>query len=71
MASAGLNRFDALCMAASIGGDTDTIAAILGAMLGACGGMQQWPATLIEQITRVNDLHLQPLARDLLALRLA
>ena len=71
VASAGLNRFDALCMAASIGGDTDTIAAILGAMLGACGGMQQWPATLIEQITRVNDLHLQPLARDLLALRLA
>ena len=30
-----MNAFEALCMAASLGGDTDTIAAILGAMLGA------------------------------------
>ncbi len=33
--------FEALCLAASLGGDTDTIAAILGAMLGALG-MQCW-----------------------------
>jgi ADP-ribosylglycohydrolase len=37
VASAQLSAFDAVCMAASLGGDTDTIAAILGAMLGACG----------------------------------
>ena len=71
VADGALNSFDALCMAASIGGDTDTIAAILGAMLGACGGLQQWPATLIEQVVQVNDLHLEPLVGDLLALRLA
>ena len=71
VANGAINSFDALCMAASIGGDTDTIAAILGAMLGACGGLQQWPTALIEQVVKVNDLHLGPLIRELLALRLA
>ncbi|MCK6254683.1 ADP-ribosylglycohydrolase family protein [Pseudomonas fragi] len=71
VANGAINSFDALCMAASIGGDTDTIAAILGAMLGACGGLQQWPTALIEQVVKVNDLHLEPLIRELLALRLA
>ena len=69
VASGSLSSFDALCMAASIGGDTDTIAAILGAMLGACGGLQLWPATLIKQIVAVNSMQLDPLVRDLLALR--
>ena len=69
VASAKLGSFDALCMAASLGGDTDTIAAILGAMLGACGGLELWPAALIEQIVEVNTLQLEPLVRDLLTLR--
>ncbi|RMP80118.1 hypothetical protein ALQ15_200035 [Pseudomonas syringae pv. actinidiae] len=56
-------------MAASLGGDTDTIAAILGAMLGACNGMQAWPAALIEQIDEVNALDLEPLVEQLLVLR--
>ena len=64
-----LQAFEALCMAASLGGDTDTIAAILGAMLGACQGMECWPAALIEQIKQVNDLDLEPLVQGLLALR--
>ena len=69
VANGDLNSFDALCMAASIGGDTDTITAILGAMLGACGGLQLWPAALIKQIVAVNSMQLDPLVRDLLALR--
>lgn len=69
VATANLSSFDALCMAASLGGDTDTIAAILGAMLGACAGLDQWPAELIEQITAVNSLQLEPLVHQLLALR--
>ncbi|MFJ3482119.1 ADP-ribosylglycohydrolase family protein [Pseudomonas sp. NPDC090202] len=64
-----LSAYDAVCMAASLGGDTDTIAAILGAMLGACEGMQAWPAGLIEQIKTVNGLELQPLVEHLLSLR--
>ncbi|MEB0047670.1 MULTISPECIES: ADP-ribosylglycohydrolase family protein [unclassified Pseudomonas] len=64
-----MNAFEALCMAASLGGDTDTIAAILGAMLGACLGLESWPAALIEQVKTVNDLQLEPLVQGLLALR--
>ena len=64
-----MGAFEALCMAASLGGDTDTIAAILGAMLGACLGMQSWPTELIEQVKTVNHLELEPLVRGLLALR--
>ena len=64
-----LQAFEALCMAASLGGDTDTIAAILGAMLGACQGMSAWPVTLIECVKQVNGLDLQPLVQGLLALR--
>ena len=66
-----MNAFEALCVAASLGGDTDTIAAILGAMLGACLGMQCWPAAMIEQVQRVNRLALQPLVEGLLSLRQA
>ena len=64
-----MDAFEALCLAASLGGDTDTIAAILGAMLGACLGMQCWPAAMIEQIKAVNGLDLQPLVEDLLKMR--
>ena len=70
VASGKLGSFEALCMAASIGGDTDTIAAILGAMLGACAGLEHWPSALIDQVVKVNDLQLEPLVRELLALRL-
>ena len=64
-----MNAFEALCMAASLGGDTDTIAAILGAMLGACLGLESWPAAMIEQVKTVNHLELEPLVKGLLALR--
>lgn len=64
-----LSAFDALCMAASLGGDTDTIAAILGAMLGACEGMIAWPEPLIKQIQTVNGLDLYPVVEQLLSLR--
>jgi ADP-ribosylglycohydrolase len=64
-----MSAFEALCMAASLGGDTDTIAAILGAMLGACLGLECWPAEMIETVKTVNDLELEPLVQGLLALR--
>jgi ADP-ribosylglycohydrolase len=64
-----MSAFDALCMAASLGGDTDTIAAILGAMLGACLGLECWPGAMIETVKAVNHLELEPLVQGLLALR--
>ncbi|WP_300724565.1 ADP-ribosylglycohydrolase family protein [Pseudomonas sp.] len=69
VASGKLGSFDALCMAASLGGDTDTIAAMLGAMLGACGTMPNWPVALVNHVIQVNALHLEPLALSLLTLR--
>ncbi|WPN48507.1 MULTISPECIES: ADP-ribosylglycohydrolase family protein [unclassified Pseudomonas] len=64
-----MSAFDALCMAASLGGDTDTIAAILGAMLGACLGLESWPVEMIDTVKSVNDLELEPLVKGLLTLR--
>lgn len=69
VASGRLSAIDALCMAASLGGDTDTIAAVLGAMLGACQGLGAWPVDMINQIKAVNQLELAPLVEGLLALR--
>ena len=69
VASGSLSSFNALCIAASIGGDTDTIAGILGAMLGACAGLEQWPQALIQQVKEVNRLQLEPLVERLLILR--
>ena len=69
VASGSLSSFNALCIAASIGGDTDTIAGILGAMLGACAGLEQWPQALIQQVKEVNKLQLEPLVEHLLILR--
>lgn len=64
-----MSAFDALCMAASLGGDTDTIAAILGAMLGACLGLECWPTEMIDTVKAVNHLQLEPLVKGLLTLR--
>jgi len=69
VAVGAMNAFEALCLAASLGGDTDTIAAMLGAMLGACLGLQCWPESMIEQVKQVNGLDLQPLVQGLLELR--
>ncbi|MHC8365906.1 ADP-ribosylglycohydrolase family protein [Pseudomonas sp. ZT5P21] len=64
-----MNAFEAVCMAASLGGDTDTIAAILGAMLGACLGLESWPVAMIDKVKAVNALDLEPLVQGLLDLR--
>ncbi|MFF7710203.1 ADP-ribosylglycohydrolase family protein [Pseudomonas sp. NPDC007930] len=71
VANATLQPYPALCMAASLGGDTDTIAAMLGAMLGATHGLSAWPLEAIEQVKAVNRLDLDLLTEQLLALRMA
>ncbi|WP_028068128.1 ADP-ribosylglycohydrolase family protein [Solirubrobacter soli] len=60
----------AACLAAaSLGGDTDTIAAMTGAIVGASRGLEAFPAEAVERVRDVNDLHLQALAEQLLELR--
>lgn len=58
----------AVRLAAGIGGDTDTIAAITGAILGACHGTA-FPAHAVALVRAVNGLDFEPLVEDLLALR--
>lgn len=61
--------FDGLCVAASLGGDTDTIGAIAGAILGATLGADAFPVPVREDVERINDLHVDERVEALLALR--
>lgn len=63
------NPWRACLVAAQLGGDSDTIGAITGAMLGACAGKAAFPAHALATVTRVNGLDLARLARELLAIR--
>jgi ADP-ribosylglycohydrolase len=58
----------ACLLAASLGGDCDTIAAMAGAIAGACHGLDAFPPPAIAVID-AQGLDLTPLADDLLALR--
>lgn len=68
LAACAEDAWHTLCLAAGLGGDTDTIAAMTGAVLGATRGAV-WPGAELAELRRVNELDLTPLVRDLLALR--
>ncbi|MCB8875983.1 ADP-ribosylglycohydrolase family protein [Acidisoma silvae] len=58
------------CLAASLGGDCDTVGAIAGAIMGACHGASAFPADQVAKLNAANpDLTLEALAADLLTLR--
>lgn len=59
----------ALLEAANLGGDTDTIGAIAGAILGASLGVEVFDAYGLAQVEQVSQLDLPSVATDLLALR--
>ena len=61
--------WQACLTAASLGGDSDTIAAMAGAIAGACHGMDGWPPDAVRTVQEVNQLDLETLAEKLLALR--
>jgi len=63
------NPWQACLTAASLGGDSDTIAAMTGAIAGACHGMDRWPRDAVQTLREVNDLDLDTIAEKLLALR--
>ncbi len=65
----GASPIDVLTTAAGLGGDTDTIAAIAGAILGAHYGLSGLPTDLVAQVQQVNDLRLEPIVDGLLELR--
>ena len=55
--------------AANLGGDTDTIGAIAGAILGASFGVEAFDRSALAQVERVSGLDLRAVATQLLALR--
>ena len=59
----------ALMDAANIGGDTDTIGAIAGAILGAALGVEVLPTDSLSMIEEISHLGLSTVAGDLLVLR--
>lgn len=61
--------FDGLCLAASIGGDTDTIGCMAGAILGAVVGQEAWPAAAVQIVSEVNQIDFTATAEALLSLR--
>ncbi|WP_417033856.1 ADP-ribosylglycohydrolase family protein [Cutibacterium avidum] len=63
------NPWQALVTAATIGGDTDTIGAMIGAILGAQNGADAWPEATIARVSEVNCLDLAPLVGELVGLR--
>jgi ADP-ribosylglycohydrolase len=63
------NPWQACLVAASLGGDADTIAAMVGTMLGAMHGQRGFPPTAVKQVDDVNDLGFDDLAPALLTLR--
>ena len=59
----------ALLDAANLGGDTDTIGAIAGAILGAAAGVGVFDGRALAQVEEVSRLGLPSVAEQLLALR--
>ncbi len=59
----------ACLLAASLGGDCDTIAAMAGAIAGACHGASAFPEHAVRTVREVNELPLDQLAKDLVGLR--
>ncbi|MGQ9469983.1 MAG: ADP-ribosylglycohydrolase family protein [Nitrososphaerales archaeon] len=60
---------DAIMMATNIGGDSDTIASIVGGMAGAFKGIEAFPKDMVKKVEQVNGLELEEIARKLLEVR--
>ncbi|MEU2305723.1 ADP-ribosylglycohydrolase family protein [Streptomyces misionensis] len=63
------NPWQAALLAANLGGDSDTIGAIAGAVAGSVTGLAALPAEAVGTLRAVNSLDLEALTGELLALR--
>nr|WP_112133893.1 ADP-ribosylglycohydrolase family protein [Glycomyces dulcitolivorans] len=69
LVAASTDPWATLRTAARAGGDTDTVAAMAGAVLGAVHGVSVWPADALAAVQARNGLDLASLSTGLLALR--
>jgi ADP-ribosylglycohydrolase len=61
--------WEACLAAASLGGDSDTVAAMVGAISGALYGVDAFPAAARNIVAQVNSLEFESVVDELLALR--
>ena len=54
--------FGAICLAASLGGDTDTIGALVGALCAAYAGGHNIPESVLAPVLERNQLDLETLS---------
>lgn len=64
-----LSPTDALRLAVNLGGDTDTVAAMAGAVLGAVHGIEVFAYEMKTKVECVNNLDFEPLTTQLLEIR--
>ena len=57
--------FGAICLAASLGGDTDTIGALVGALSAAYAGGHNIPASVLGPVLEQNRLDLETLSAQI------
>ncbi|MGW7273633.1 ADP-ribosylglycohydrolase family protein [Streptomyces sp. NPDC054864] len=69
LALTGGDPWRSTLLAANLGGDSDTIAAIAGAVAGSVRGLAGLPADAVRTLRTVNDLELEPLTAQLLTHR--
>lgn len=69
LAVAGGDPWRAALLAANLGGDSDTIGAIAGAVAGSVTGLSGLPPEAVRTLRNVNSLDLEPLTARLLTLR--
>ncbi|MFV0428301.1 MAG: ADP-ribosylglycohydrolase family protein [Arachnia sp.] len=65
--AAGGDPWLTACLAASAGGDSDTVGCMAGAIAGAMRGFEAIPADEYRQVQQANDLDLLPLVQRLAA----
>lgn len=57
--------FQGICAAASLGGDTDTIGALYGALAAAFAHGHNIPSQIVQRVTKENNLHLDSLSEEI------
>lgn len=68
MVAAKGDPFEAICAGVNIGDDTDTVATMIGGVLGALGGAKSLPADYLPFLEAQNGIELEKLARSIEAL---
>jgi len=68
---AGGQPMPALRLAANLGGDTDTLACLVGSLCGGLTGLAAFVPEWLAKVEQVNQLDVRGLARDLVACRRA